>query len=102
VIFLLVTEWVHLTIAALLGALLLIVVNIMTLPEAVGYIGQSHATLSLFFGVMVMIRAFEPTKIFDYLAAQMVIFAKGRGADSYLELWRLPRRSVHFCPMPQL
>jgi len=38
VIFLLITEWVHLTIAALLGALLLIVVNIMTLPEAVGYI----------------------------------------------------------------
>jgi len=80
VIFLLITEWVHLTIAALLGALLLIVVNIMTLPEAVGYIGQSHATLSLFFGVMVMIRAFEPTKIFDYLAAQMVIFAKGKGS----------------------
>jgi Na+/H+ antiporter NhaD/arsenite permease-like protein len=80
VLFLLVTEWVHLTIAAMLGALVLIVANIMTLPEAVGYIGQSHATLSLFFGVMVMVRAFEPTRVFDYLAAQIVILSQGKGS----------------------
>jgi len=80
VIFLIITEWVHLTIAAMLGALMLVVVNIMSLPQAISYIGQSHGTLSLFFGVMVMVRAFEPTKIFDYLAAQIVIFAKGKGS----------------------
>lgn len=97
-IFLLVTEWVHLTIAALLGALLLIVVNIMTLPEAVGYIGQSHATLSLFFGVMVMIRAFEPTKIFDYLAAQMVIFAKGKGSRLLLGIVAITTPICAFLP----
>jgi Na+/H+ antiporter NhaD/arsenite permease-like protein len=76
---LLITEWLHFTIAAFLGALLLIVSNIMTMPEAISYIGKSHGTLGLFFGVMVMVRSFQPTKIFDYLAAQMVIFAKGRG-----------------------
>jgi len=79
VIFLLITEWIHFTIAAFLGALILIVANVMTMPEAIGYIGKSHGTLGLFFGVMVMVRAFEPTKIFAYLATQMVIFAKGRG-----------------------
>nr|WP_230966555.1 SLC13 family permease [Nostoc sp. NZL] len=73
------TEWVHLTIAALLGALLLVFTNVMTLEEAVGYIGNSHGTLGLFFGVMVLVRAFEPTKIFDYLATQIVLIAKGQG-----------------------
>ena len=76
VIFLLITEWLHFTIAAFLGALILIVANVMTMPEALGYIGKSHGTLGLFFGVMVMVRAFEPTKVFEYLATKMVIWAK--------------------------
>lgn len=79
VIILLITEWLHLTIAALLGALLLILLNILTLDEAISYIGKSHATLGLFFGVMVMVRAFEPTRVFEYLAVQMVLLAKGQG-----------------------
>jgi Na+/H+ antiporter NhaD/arsenite permease-like protein len=79
VIILIMTEWVNLTIATLLGALLLVFTNVMTLKEAVGYIGNSHGTLALFFGVMVLVRAFEPTKIFDYLATQMVRLAKGKG-----------------------
>jgi Na+/H+ antiporter NhaD/arsenite permease-like protein len=79
VIFLLMTEWIHLTIAAFLGALILVLFNVMTLNEAIGYIGQSHGTLGLFFGVMVLVRAFEPTKVFDYLATQIVVLAKGRG-----------------------
>ncbi len=79
VIFLIMTEWVHLTIAALLGALLLVVLNIMTLPEAIAHIGESHATLGLFFGVMVLVRAFEPTRIFEYLGTQIVLLAKGKG-----------------------
>ncbi len=73
-------EWLHLTIAAMLGALLLVVLNILTLDQAIGYIGKSHATLALFFGVMVMVRAFQPTKVFEYLATQMVIWAKGKGS----------------------
>ncbi|MDB9375341.1 SLC13 family permease [Nodularia sphaerocarpa] len=79
VIVLLITEWVHLTIAAFLGALLLVFANVMTLPEAIGYISKSHGTLGLFFGVMVFVRAFESTKIFDYLATQIVLLAKGEG-----------------------
>ncbi len=86
VTFLLITEWVHMTIAAFLGALLLVVVKIMTLEEAIGFIARSYATLGLFFGVMVMVRAFEPTRIFDYLGAQIVLFAKGKGSRLLLAI----------------
>jgi Na+/H+ antiporter NhaD/arsenite permease-like protein len=72
-------EWLHLTIAAMLGALLLVVLNILTLEQAIAYIAKSHPTLALFFGVMVMVRAFQPTRVFEYLATQMVRWAKGQG-----------------------
>lgn len=73
------TERLQLTIAAMLGALVLLFLNVLTLTEAVDYIAQSYATLALFFGVMVMVRAFEPTGIFAYLATQMVRMAGGQG-----------------------
>jgi Na+/H+ antiporter NhaD/arsenite permease-like protein len=79
VIILIMGEWLHLTIAAFLGALILIFFHVMTLTEAVTYISRSYATLALFFGVMVLVRAFEPTKIFDYLAVKMIWLAKGEG-----------------------
>jgi Na+/H+ antiporter NhaD/arsenite permease-like protein len=84
VIVLVMTEWVHLTIVAFLGALILIFTHVMTLNNAIEYIGRSHGTLGLFFGVMVMVRAFEPTKVFDYLATKMVILAKGKGKNLLL------------------
>jgi Na+/H+ antiporter NhaD/arsenite permease-like protein len=79
VLALIVFDRMHLTIAALLGAMLLVFLHVLTLDEAVAYIGNSHSTLVLFFGVMVMVRAFEPTQIFEYLATQMVLLAKGEG-----------------------
>ncbi len=80
VIGIIIMEWMPLTIAAMLGALLLVVSNILTLDRAIGYVASNHTTLGLFFGVMVMIRALQPTKIFEYLATQMVILAKGKGS----------------------
>lgn len=79
VIGLIMTEWVHLTVAAFLGALVLVFTHVMSLNEAIDYIGRSYPTLALFFGVMVLVRAFEPTKIFEYLATQIVILARGQG-----------------------
>lgn len=79
VIILIMGEWLHLTIAAFLGALLLIFLHVMTLTEAVTYISRSYATLALFFGVMILVRSFEPTKVFDYLAVKMIWLAKGEG-----------------------
>jgi Na+/H+ antiporter NhaD/arsenite permease-like protein len=84
VILLIITEWIHLTVAAFLGAVILVFTHVMTLNDAIEYISRSHATLGLFFGVMVMVRAFEPTKVFDYLATQMVLLAKGKGKNLLL------------------
>jgi Na+/H+ antiporter NhaD/arsenite permease-like protein len=80
VIGIIIMEWMPLAIAAMLGALILVVSNILTLDQAIGYIATSHPTLGLFFGVMVMIRSMQPTRIFEYLATQMVILAKGKGS----------------------
>ncbi|MGF1480139.1 MAG: ArsB/NhaD family transporter [Cyanophyceae cyanobacterium] len=79
VIWFVASDLLHFTVVALLGALILVFTHILTLTEAVQYISQSHSTLALFFGVMVLVRAFEPTKIFDYLAAQIVLLARGQG-----------------------
>lgn len=79
VIIAIMSEQLDLTVAALLGALILIFAHVMTLTEAVEYISESYSTLALFFGVMVLVRAFEPTKVFDYLATQMVSLARGQG-----------------------
>jgi Na+/H+ antiporter NhaD/arsenite permease-like protein len=79
VIILIMTETLHLTIAGFLGALIIIFCHIITLQEAANYISQSYATIALFFGVMVLVRAFEPTKVFEYIATKMVISAQGDG-----------------------
>ncbi|MBE9097389.1 ArsB/NhaD family transporter [Tychonema sp. LEGE 07203] len=84
VVFLIITEWIHLTVAAFLGALILVFTHVMTLNNAIEYIGRSHGTLGLFFGVMVMVRAFEPTKVFNYLSTKMVLLAKGKGKNLLL------------------
>jgi Na+/H+ antiporter NhaD/arsenite permease-like protein len=63
---------------------ILVFTHVMTLNNAIEYISRSHATLGLFFGVMVMVRAFEPTKVFDYLATQIVLLAKGKGKNLLL------------------
>ncbi len=76
---LIVSERVHLMLAAFLGGLLLVVLNILTLEEAITYISKSYATLALFFGVMVMVRSFEPTRVFEALGNQIVLLAKGEG-----------------------
>ena len=73
------TERLHLTVAAFLGALVLVFAHVMTIEQAIEYISQSYATLALFLGVMILVRAFEPTNIFAYLATQMVVLAKGEG-----------------------
>jgi Na+/H+ antiporter NhaD/arsenite permease-like protein len=79
VILTIVTEKTHMTVAAMLGALLLVFTNVMSLSEAINYIAQSYPTLALFLGVMVLVRTLEPTNIFAYLAGQMVKLARGSG-----------------------
>jgi Na+/H+ antiporter NhaD/arsenite permease-like protein len=36
-----------------------------TLGRAVDHVAEAHATIALFFGGMVIVRAFAPTRIFE-------------------------------------
>lgn len=98
VIFLIMTEWIHLTIAAFLGALILVFAHVMSLTEAIAYIGESYSTLALFFGVMVLVRAFEPTNIFEYLATKMVLWTRGKGYRLLLAIVGLTTPICAFLP----
>jgi Na+/H+ antiporter NhaD/arsenite permease-like protein len=98
VIVVIMTEWVHLTIAAFLGALILVFTHVMSLTEAVGYISKSYQTLALFFGVMILVRSFEPTKIFDYLGTQIVVMAKGEGKRLLLAIVAITTPVCAFLP----
>jgi Na+/H+ antiporter NhaD/arsenite permease-like protein len=56
VIVAIVSEQLHLTVAAFLGALILVFAHIMTLQDAVSYIGQSYATLALFLELPIKVK----------------------------------------------
>ena len=73
------TEWFDITIATFLGALFLIFTNVISLREAIDYIARSEDTLALLFGFLILVRAWEQTEIFEYLATKIFLFAKGEG-----------------------
>ncbi len=64
-------DWIHLTIVSLLGAIVLVFLRVISVEDAVQSVSQNYSTFVLLFGVMVIVRAFEPTGIFAYLAAQI-------------------------------
>jgi Na+/H+ antiporter NhaD/arsenite permease-like protein len=98
VVALLLFDVTHLTIAAMLGAILIVLVNVMNLSQAIGYIGQSHSTLALFFGIMVLVRSFEPTKVFDWLAVRVIKLTKGNGTYLLLAVVALTTVFSAFIP----
>jgi Na+/H+ antiporter NhaD/arsenite permease-like protein len=79
VIGLIVSDRLNLTVAAFLGAMVLVFSRVLTLPQAVDHIAAAHSTLALFFGVMVLVRVLQPTGVFAWVASRMVIAAQGRG-----------------------
>jgi Na+/H+ antiporter NhaD/arsenite permease-like protein len=79
VIGLIVSDRLNLTVAAFLGAMVLVFTKVLSLPQAVEHIAAAHSTLALFFGVMVMVRVLQPTGVFAWLASRMVMAAQGRG-----------------------
>lgn len=98
VIILLMTEKIQMTVLALLGALILVVFNVFSLAQAVSYIAKNYNTLALFLGIMIMVRAFQPTKIFDWLARQIVILSGGKGSRLILGLVALTSVCSAFLP----
>ena len=68
------TERLHLTVAAFLGALVLVFAHVMTIDRAIEYISQSYATLALFLGV-VLAKEEDKRLILDVIAITTPICA---------------------------
>ena len=92
------TEWFDITIATFLGALFLIFTNVISLQEAIDYIARSDDTLALLFGFMILVRAWEQTGIFEYLATKMFLFAKGEGKRLLLTIVGITTSVSAFLP----
>lgn len=69
----------HLTVAALLGTVVLLLTGVLSAQEASNTINPGEATISLFFGGMVMARVLIPTGLFDYLGSIALRLVRGDG-----------------------
>ena len=70
---------VHLTVAAMLGTVVLLVTGVLSAQEASETINPAEAMIALFFGGMVMARTLIATGLFDYLGAVGLRFVRGDG-----------------------
>ena len=78
--------WTQLTAAALLGASVLIFSGVISLPEAAASVAQAQGTLTLLFGMMVVVQALEATGAFVVLAHRLMEGARGEGRRLLLGL----------------
>lgn len=69
----------HLTVAALVGAVALVLSGVLTMPEAVQSVALSQGTLTLLFGMMVLVNALEATGVFPVLAHRLLLLSRGEG-----------------------
>lgn len=72
-------DWLDMTVAGLLGAVLLRVLGIVSQQTAVSSINAAFDTIGLFFGGMIVARALVPTGIFDYLGSRVLRLVRGDG-----------------------
>jgi Na+/H+ antiporter NhaD/arsenite permease-like protein len=70
---------VHLTVAAMLGTVALLLTGVLSAREVSETINPAEAMISLFFGGMVMARTLIPTGLFDYLGAIALRLVRGDG-----------------------
>jgi len=73
------TNRMHITVAAALGTVILLVTGVLSAQQASETINPGEDTIALFFGGMVMARTLIPTGIFDYLGAIALRLVKGDG-----------------------
>ena len=69
----------HLTVAALLGVVVLLLSGVLSAQEASSTINPGESTIALFFGGMVVARTLIPTGLFDYLGAFTLRLVRGDG-----------------------
>ena len=70
---------VHLTVAAMLGTVVLLVTGVLSAQEASETINPAEAMIALFFGGMVMARILIATGLFDYVGAVGLRLVRGDG-----------------------
>lgn len=70
------TEKVHRTVAAMTGAILLLVTGILSLDTAIGYVDVN--TLGVLVGMMLFVGIVKNSGIFEYIAIKSAKLAKGR------------------------
>lgn len=70
------TEKVHRTVAAMTGAILLLVTGILSLDSAIGYVDVN--TLGVLVGMMLFVGIVKNSGIFEYIAIKSAKLAKGR------------------------
>ena len=69
------TEKVHRTLAALAGAVVLLIAHVMTFDTAIGHI--DYNTLGVLFGMMLFVAVVRESGLFEYLAIKTAKIAKG-------------------------
>jgi len=85
-ILLIAVDAIDLTLAVIVGAGILIASGVTTLRTAVGYVAEAHETIALFFGGMVLVRAFAPTGVFEWIGVRVCQLSRGNGKRMLLLL----------------
>jgi Citrate transporter len=70
---------IHLTVAAMLGTVVLLVTGVLSARDVSETINPAEAMIALFFGGMVMARTLIATGLFDYLGAIGLRLVRGDG-----------------------
>jgi Na+/H+ antiporter NhaD/arsenite permease-like protein len=78
----------HLTVAALLGVVALLLTGVLSAQALSDTIDPGEETIALFFGGMVMARVLIPTGLFEYLAAIALRLVRAMGVD-WFSPWSL-------------
>ena len=78
-ILLIALDVIDLVLAVIVGAGILVATGVTTVSSAVGYVADAHETIALFFGGMVLVRAFAPTGIFEWVGVRVYQLARGSG-----------------------
>ena len=70
------TERVHRTVAAIAGAILLIVTHILTIEKSISYVDMN--TIGVLVGMMLFVAVVKNSGIFEYIAIKSAKIAKGK------------------------
>jgi Na+/H+ antiporter NhaD/arsenite permease-like protein len=89
---------VHLTVAAMLGTVVLLVTGVLSAQEASETINPAEAMIALFFGGMAMARTLIATGLFDYIGAVGLRFVRGDGRSLMFAVVALAAPICAFLP----